>query len=106
LLQLAEQNLDLKRMARGSLGDQWQLLTAGERDEFVGLFAAFIEEAYLVQIQDYVQLSISVGNSRSISPDEAEVYATVIQPHEEEVLPITFYAPAAGGRLARLRRSG
>jgi phospholipid transport system substrate-binding protein len=95
LLQLAEQNLDLKRMAQGSLGDQWGHLTPNEREEFVGLFAAFIEEAYLVQIQDYVSLNITVSKGQLLNPDNAEVDATVIQPHEE-VLPITFMLERRG----------
>ncbi len=89
LIKLAEANLDLKRMAQGSLGDQWNQLSPSERDDYVGLFTAFIEEAYLVQIQDYVKLNIAVTKGRMINPDYAEVDAIVHQPHEED-LPITF----------------
>jgi phospholipid transport system substrate-binding protein len=95
LLELAERNLDLQRMARGSLGDHWNELTPAEHDEFVSLFGAFIEAAYLTQIQDYVELNITVGDERIAGPDYALVDATVIQPHEE-VLPITFMLERRG----------
>jgi phospholipid transport system substrate-binding protein len=89
LQQLAERNLDLHRMAQESLNGHWNEITPAERDEFVTLFAAFIEEAYLTQIQDYIELNIDINKERRVSPDFAEVDATVLQPHEE-VLPITF----------------
>jgi phospholipid transport system substrate-binding protein len=95
LLELAERNLDIQRMARGSLGDHWNELSPAERGEFVSLFGAFIEAAYLAQIQDYVKLNIDVGKERIAGPDYAIVDATVIQPHEEAV-PITFMLERRG----------
>jgi phospholipid transport system substrate-binding protein len=95
LLQLAERNLDLARMARGALGDHWNELTPPQRDEFVGLFGAFIEAAYLTQIQEYVKLNIAVGKQTVVSSDYATVDATVIQPEEDD-LPITFMLERRG----------
>jgi phospholipid transport system substrate-binding protein len=95
LLQLAERNLDLAQMARESLGAHWNELNPAERDEFVSLFSAFIEAAYLTQIQEYVDLNIAVGQARNIGADYAEVDATVIQPHAE-TLPITFMLERRG----------
>ena len=95
LQELAERNLDLDRMARGSLGDHWNELTPAERDEFVSLFGAFIEAAYLAQIQDYVELKIDVSKERIAGPNYARVDATVIQPHVE-TLPITFMLERRG----------
>jgi phospholipid transport system substrate-binding protein len=89
LRELAERNLDLPRMARGSLGDHWNELTPAEHNEFVSLFSAFIEAAYLTQIQDYVKLNIAVTKERYSSPNYALVDAIVVQPHEDD-LPITF----------------
>jgi len=89
LQQLAENHLDLAKMARGSLGDHWNELTPAERNEYVSLFAAFIEDAYLVQIQDYAKLNIDVTRETFTAPGYAQVSATVLQPHEEP-LPIVF----------------
>jgi len=95
LLQLAERSLDLERMARESLGDHWNEMTPASQHEFVALFAAFIEAAYLTQIQDYVELNIEVSKERVASPDYALVDATVLQPHED-ALPITFILERRG----------
>jgi phospholipid transport system substrate-binding protein len=82
-------------MARGSLGDHWNEITPAEHDEFVSLFRAFIEAAYLTQIQDYVELNIDVSKERVASPDYALVDATVRQPHEDD-LPLTFMLERRG----------
>ena len=95
LQQLAERNLDLERMARESLSDHWNELTITERHEFVALFGAFIEAAYLTQIQNYVELNIVVSKERIASPDYALVDATVLQPHKDP-LPITFMLERRG----------
>jgi phospholipid transport system substrate-binding protein len=95
LRELAEHSLDLPRMAQGALDQHWSELAAGERNEFVSLFSAFIEAAYLTQIQDYVELNITVSKERYASPNYAWVDATVIQPHEED-LPITFMLERRG----------
>ncbi len=95
LQQLAERNLDLQQMARESLSDHWNELNPADRDEFVTLFAAFIEESYLIQVQDYAKLDIAISKARLFSTDYAEVDATVTQPHEE-VLPVAFMLERRG----------
>jgi ABC-type transporter MlaC component len=78
-----------------NVGDHWNEMTPAEHDEFVSLFRAFIEAAYLTQIQDYVELNIDVSKERVASPDYALVDATVRQPHEDD-LPITFMLERRG----------
>lgn len=89
LRQLAETHLDLARMARGTLGDHWSQLSEAQRARYVPLFAAFIEDAYLDQIQDYVKLRIDVSTESVGDQNHARVFATVLQPGEEP-LPIAF----------------
>jgi phospholipid transport system substrate-binding protein len=48
---VADRMFDWSEMARGALGKHWQERTPSERDEFVGLFAAVFERAYLSKIQ-------------------------------------------------------
>lgn len=83
LRQLAESNLDLAWMARGTLGDHWSELAPNQRSEYVKLFTRFIEDVYLDKIQDYVQFKITVDKARALSPGLAEVEGTLTQPHEE-----------------------
>ena len=49
--QVADRMFDWPEMARGALGKHWQERTPSERDEFVRLFAAVFERAYLSKIQ-------------------------------------------------------
>jgi phospholipid transport system substrate-binding protein len=97
LRQLAEANLDLARMAKGALGDHWSELTPGQRDRIVALFAAFIETAYLDQIQDYVKLNINVASGSISGPNDARVSATVVQPGEGPT-PIVFVLERQTGK--------
>ena len=48
---VADRMFDWPEMAKGALGKHWQERTPSERDEFVRLFAAVFERAYLSKIQ-------------------------------------------------------
>jgi phospholipid transport system substrate-binding protein len=89
LHELAARNLDLARMAQESMGNHWYQIEPSQRDEFVKLFDAFIEAAYLERIQDYANLNIDVSSEKLVDADHAEVSATVIEPGEEPT-PIIF----------------
>jgi phospholipid transport system substrate-binding protein len=93
---LAESRLDLPKMAAGSFGRHWNDLTQAERDQFVPLFTAFIEDAYLSQIQNYETLKIDASKETRLDPNHVNIAATVIQPGEDN-LPITFMLERTGG---------
>ncbi len=97
LRQLVEQELDLGSMARTSLGIHWSQLNAKQRDEFVPLFAAFIETVYLDQIQDYAKLKIEVSSQTLVASDYARVSVTVLQPSKNPI-PIVFLLEKKGVR--------
>ena len=82
---LAERNLDLARMAAGVLGTHWIEMTPAQQQEFVPLFKAFIESAYLGEIQGYAKLRIDVGRETLEGTDHARVGATVLQPGEDPI---------------------
>jgi len=86
---LAQQNLDLAKMAEGVLGTHWVEMTPAQQQEFVPLFEAFIEAAYLGEIQEYAKLKIEVGAQTREGADRARVDATVLQPGEDPI-EITF----------------
>jgi phospholipid transport system substrate-binding protein len=89
LRSLAERNLDLAKMARDVLGTHWTEMTPAQQQEFVPLFEAFIEAAYLGEIQEYVKLKIDVGSQAFDGADHARVEAEVLQPGEDPI-EITF----------------
>jgi len=89
LHELAALNLDLARMAQESMGNHWYQIEPSQRDEFVKLFDAFLEAAYLERIQDYANLHIDVSSEKLVDADHAQVTATVTEPGEEPT-PIVF----------------
>jgi phospholipid transport system substrate-binding protein len=82
---LAQRNLDLERMAQNVLGTHWTEMTSAQQQEFVPLFEAFLEDAYLGEIQEYSKLKIEVGGETLEGADYARVGATVLQPGEEPI---------------------
>jgi phospholipid transport system substrate-binding protein len=82
---LAERNLDLARMAENVLGTHWTEMTPAQQQEFVPLFEAFLEDAYLSEIQEYSRLKIEIGAETLEGADIARVGATVLQPGEDPV---------------------
>jgi phospholipid transport system substrate-binding protein len=53
LEQVVAQRFDYAEMSKRALGAQWTTLTAEQRDEFVGLFKAFLSDRYASRIEDY-----------------------------------------------------
>jgi phospholipid transport system substrate-binding protein len=82
---LAERNLDLARMAENVLGTHWTEMTPEQQQEFVPLFEAFLEDAYLGEIQEYSRLKIEIGSQTFVGADYARVGATVLQPGEDPI---------------------
>jgi phospholipid transport system substrate-binding protein len=82
---LAERHLDLANMAAAVLGKHWTEMTPDQQRQFVPLFEAFIESAYLGQIQEYANLKIRVGAAKPEGAGYASVRATVLQPGEEPI---------------------
>ncbi|HLK87152.1 MAG TPA: ABC transporter substrate-binding protein [Candidatus Binataceae bacterium] len=82
---LAEHNLDLAKMAATVLGTHWTEMTPAQQQQFVPLFEAFIESAYLDEIQEYARLKIEIGDQTLEGADHARVAATVLQPGEDPI---------------------
>jgi phospholipid transport system substrate-binding protein len=76
---LAEQHLDLPLMARSALGARWQGLPDSQRRDYVQLFTAFIEDAYLSRIQGYLNLKFTFVGQTLNGTDHAQVNTYVVQ---------------------------
>jgi ABC-type transporter MlaC component len=68
-------------------------MTPAQQQEFVPPFEAFIEAAYLGEIQEYAKLRIEVGAQTHEGADHARVDATLLQPGEDPI-DITFMLSA------------
>jgi len=66
-------------MARSALGTHWQGLSASQRDAYVQLFTAFIEDAYLNRIQGYLDLKFTFVGQTLNGTDRAQVDTYVVQ---------------------------
>lgn len=80
---LAEQHLDFPVMARSALGAHWQGLSDSQRRDYVQLFTAFIEDAYLNRIQGYVNLKFTFVGQTLNGTDHARVDTYVVQTNGE-----------------------
>ena len=50
---IADEIFDFQETAKRSLGRHWTTRTAGERDEFVGLFSDLLERSYISKVELY-----------------------------------------------------
>jgi phospholipid transport system substrate-binding protein len=77
LRQMAEQYFDFADMSRSALGYHWRELSQDQRQQFVTLFSAFIEDAYLNRIQQYAGQDVEFTDQRSEAPGYASVNGRV-----------------------------
>jgi phospholipid transport system substrate-binding protein len=87
LRSIAESRLDFQEMAKSAVGYHWKDFTPEQKAEFVPLFTAFIEDAYLSRIETYsvekvnqqIQSSLIQFNRETTDgPDYATVFSTVV----------------------------
>jgi phospholipid transport system substrate-binding protein len=83
LRSLAEQHLDFLAMARSALGARWLDLSDSQRRDYVQLFTAFIEDAYLNRIQGYLDLKFTFVGQTMNGLDRAQVKTYVVQTNGE-----------------------
>lgn len=86
---LAGSHFDFADMARSALGYHWHNLSEDQRVEFTGLFAAFLEDAYLDRIQDYSDLQVKVTGEQADGAGYARVGTRMVRP-EQEPIAVTF----------------
>ena len=53
LVTIIGERFSCEEMSRRSLGDEWDILTVGEQQEFVGLFRTLLAKSYLSKIEGY-----------------------------------------------------
>jgi phospholipid transport system substrate-binding protein len=73
---------DYREMAKRSLGAVWGKLNAGQRDDFVRLFAELLEASYSDKIEKYAQRVRIDYTSEILTGDYAEVRTMVIRPND------------------------
>jgi phospholipid transport system substrate-binding protein len=80
---VVDPHFDYREMAKRSLGATWGTLSAGQRDEFVRLFAELLEVSYSDKIEKYAQrVKIDYTGEILQGDDYAEVRTVVVRPND------------------------
>jgi phospholipid transport system substrate-binding protein len=96
---MASGYFDFEDMARSALGYHWRDLTPAQRAEFVPVFTAFIQDAYLSKLQDYsvqkVQSEAKAAKVDYVSEsyegaDYAEVFTKVFLPDQKDAVQVNY----------------
>lgn len=92
--------VDFREAAKLSLGQAWHARTAGERDEFVGLFAGLLEQSLIMGIAGRISFSEGVRVrylGESVEGPAATVWTTIASKAGQE-LPFTYRMIERAGR--------
>jgi phospholipid transport system substrate-binding protein len=95
ILKIVNKMFDFYAMARSSLGQNWNSLTAEEQDRFVGLFASLVEQRYIGKIDAYDNQKVIYKDER-IRDDRARVYTALIDKDLE--IPIDYSLKRSQGK--------
>ncbi len=87
VIEIVAGRFDFADMARSSLGYNWKKLSPAQRQQFVPLFTAFMEDAYLNKIDSYSGQQVQFVGQTPIADNASEV-KTVVQPAESSDPPI------------------
>jgi phospholipid transport system substrate-binding protein len=85
LLHVVEGRFDFAHMARQTLGTHWKELTPGQQQEFVSVFTAFMEDAYLSKIEGYSGQPVNFLRESSEGSGYAQVSTSVAQPDQKQI---------------------
>ena len=87
ILDVVNRMFDFRKMARSSLGQNWNSLTPEERDRFVGLFASLIEQRYVGKIDSFNNQKVIYKKHR-VRDDKAKVFTAIV--HKDLEIPIDY----------------
>ena len=95
ILDVVNRMFDFRAMARSSLGQNWNRLTAEEQDNFVSLFARLIEHRYIGKIDSFDNQKV-VYKDKRIKDNKARVYSIILDKNLE--IPIDYSLEMSEGK--------
>jgi len=95
ILKIVNKMFDFYAMARSSLGQNWNDLSAEEQDRFVDLFASLVEQRYIGKIDAYDNQKVIYKDER-VRDDRARVYTALIDKDLE--IPIDYSLKRSQGK--------
>ena len=87
VIEIVAGRFDFTDMARSSLGDNWKKLSPAQQEQFVPLFTAFMEDAYLDKIDSYSGQKVQFVGQNAMEATTVEV-KSVVQPADSSDQPI------------------
>jgi phospholipid transport system substrate-binding protein len=73
VIEIVAGRFDFTDMARSSLGYNWRKLSPAQQKQFVPLFTAFMEDAYLDKIDSYSGQKVQFVGQNAVEANAAEV---------------------------------
>jgi phospholipid transport system substrate-binding protein len=95
ILDVVNRMFDFRAMARSSLGQNWNQLTAKEQDNFVDLFASLIEQRYIGKIDAFDDQKVIYKDKR-VKNNKARVYSVILDKNLE--IPIDYSLQLSQGK--------
>jgi len=95
---LAEPHFDFDEMARSALGYHWRDLTPDQRQRFVALFTAFMEDAALSKIQEYSGQRMEFIREVPLAPGYMQVQGRVMLTNGAQPIPVGFMSHQVDGQ--------
>ena len=90
LIEVVAGHFDFTDMARSSLGYHWSQLSPAQQQQFVQLFTAFMEDAYLNKLEGYSGQKIEFSGVTSNGPGDSEVNTRVLQPDSGQPISLSY----------------
>jgi phospholipid transport system substrate-binding protein len=87
VIEIVADRFDFSEMARSSLGYNWKALAPAQQQQFVPLFTAFMEDAYLNKLNGYSGQQVQFTGQSATGDGTAEV-KSVVQPTDQSQQPI------------------
>ena len=90
LIEIVAGHFEFTDMARSSLGYHWSRLSPAQQQQFVQLFTAFMEDAYLNKLEGYSGQKIEFSGVTSNGPGDSEVNTRVLQPDGGQPISLSY----------------
>lgn len=95
IIEVVDKMFDFHEMARSSMGQHWNTITAEEQDKFVGLFKNLVKERYIGKIDSYNNQQV-VYKKQLVKDGKALIYTDIVDKDLE--IPIVYRLQENNGK--------
>ena len=95
IIEVVDKMFDFHEMARSSMGQHWNTITAEEQHKFVGLFKNLVEERYIGKIDSYNNQKV-IYKKQLVKDGKALIYTDIVDKDLE--IPIVYRLQENNGK--------